>query len=138
MNLIRNWSFVALLALCAFALAAEELTVEALIKDATKLDGKDVAVVGKVEGFRQRTSKIGNAYFTFKLKGKEDSINVYSRGKMDPAIKDGDKVEVKGVYRKEKKLQDFVVKNEIDATPAEGEDKEKKKFGVKVLERAKG
>lgn len=112
------------------AFAAEALTVPALLKDADKHDGKGVTVAGKVLEFKQKTSRAGNEYWTLKLKGdkKDENLNVYGRGKLDPAPKKDDKVEVNGVYRKEKKLADFTVKNEVDTSPVEG-----KKYGLKIV-----
>jgi Cu/Zn superoxide dismutase len=121
-------------ALVQFALAAANETVEAITKDPSKFDKKEVKVVGKVEDFKQKTSRKGNHYFTFKVvsvEKKDEALNVYSQGKMEPELKDGDKVEVWGVFRQEKKVQDFTVKNEIDATTLE--EKGKKKFGVKLI-----
>ena len=112
------------------AFAAEALTVANLIKDADKHDGKGVTVAGKVIEFKQKTSRAGNAYWTLKLKGekKDEDLSVYGRGKLDPVPKKDDKVEVNGIYRKEKKLADFTVKNELDTSPVEG-----KKYGLKIV-----
>ena len=107
------------------AVAADTLTVASLLKNADKYDGKAVTVTGKVLEFKQKTSRAGNAYFTLKLKG---DLNVYGHGKLDPAPAKNDKVEASGMYRKEKKLADFTVKNEVDVSPVEG-----KKFGLKIL-----
>ncbi len=107
------------------AVAADTLTVASLLKNADKYDGKAVTVTGKVLEFKQKTSRAGNAYFTLKLKG---DLSVYGHGKLDPAPAKNDKVEASGMYRKEKKLADFTVKNEVDVSPVEG-----KKFGLKIL-----
>jgi DNA/RNA endonuclease YhcR with UshA esterase domain len=125
-----------LVLLCAVAFAAERVTPAELAKNPTKFDDKVVTVVGPVSEFRQRTSQRGNEYFTFKIKvDKDQELNIYGRGKVEPAVKNGDRVEVTGQFRKEKKVQDFTVKNEIDVTaPREGSRKpDEPKFGVKIL-----
>lgn len=112
------------------AFAADALKVDDLIKNADKHDGKAVTVVGTVVEFNPKTSRAGNKYFTLKLKGKtkETDLNVYGRGELEKAPKKDDKVEIAGIYRKEKKLSDFTVKNEVDVSPVEG-----KKHGVKIV-----
>ncbi|MFM9872425.1 MAG: hypothetical protein ACKVQS_03045 [Fimbriimonadaceae bacterium] len=117
----------------AVAFAASAMTVDKLLKDKDKLDGKDVIVTGTVAEYKAHVSKAGNPYITFKLKGASSTANVYLRGKLEgnAAPKDGDTVEVSGVYRKEKKVNaKFTSKDEIDASKAD-----KKKFGVKITKR---
>lgn len=119
------------LALTALALAVDKVPLADLLKNAKAHDGKTISTTGIVSAFKQKTSRIGNKYFTFKLaetdKSKE-SINVYSQGEAADGLKDGVKVVVVGVFREEKRLQDFSVKNELDATKVK--DKEN---GVKIL-----
>ncbi|MCO5295494.1 MAG: hypothetical protein M9921_01420 [Fimbriimonadaceae bacterium] len=120
---------LALLALgVMFAVAADALTVDALLQEAAKHDGKPVTVTGKVVEFKQKTSRAGNKYFTLQLKGKSENLNVYGHGELTPAPKKDDRVEASGVFRREKKVQTFTVKNEVDVSPVEG-----KKYGVKIL-----
>lgn len=109
-------TFILFLGAAALVLAADKLTPASLIKDADKHHTKDVVVVGKVSDFEQKTSKIGNKYFVFKLKEGDSIISVYSRGEAKPVLKDGDKVEANGIFRKEKKVSTFTVKNEVDIT----------------------
>lgn len=119
--------------LSALAFAANAITVDKLLKDKDQHDGKEVTVSGVVSEYRQRESRAGNPYVNFKLKGENSIANVYMRGKLegDKVPKNGDTVEVMGIYRKEKKVNDsFTVKDEVDASPVE-----KKKFGVKVTKR---
>lgn len=128
MKRLAVFGFVVAAAL-AFAAAVEKATVSELLSDGKKYDGKTVSTSGVVAEFKQKTSKAGNKYFTFALKqGEKSSVNVYSRGEADADLKDGVKVGVIGVFRVEKKVQDFTVKNEIDASKVK--DKEN---GVKVL-----
>lgn len=116
------------------ALADGPLTVESVVKDLAKYDKQEVKVVGKVKSFKRKTSKKGNDYYVFILVDNEEessALNVYGSGKMDPLLRDGDKVEAWGIFRREKKVMDFTVKNEIDVSTATEEGK--KKFGIKLL-----
>lgn len=120
----------------ALALAADALTVDSLLKDKEKYNEKAVTVKGLVSEYKQRESRLGNPYLTFKLKGENSVANVYMRGKLDgdKAPKDGDEVEVMGVYRKEKKVNDsFTTKDEIDVS--KDADKPDQKYGVKITKR---
>jgi len=120
----------------AVAFAAEVLTVDALLKDKDKHNEKAVTVKGVVSDYKQRESRLGNPYLTFKLKGENKIANIYMRGKLDgdKAPKDGDEVEVMGVYRKEKKVNDsFTTKDEIDAS--KDAEKPNQKYGVKITKR---
>ncbi len=118
--------------LVSVALAASFLTVDAVIKDAKKLNGKEVTVRGKVDAFKAKTSKSGNKYTTFKLKGETKVLNVYLRDHLSPEPKNGYVVEVKGIYRESKKVGEITFKNEVDATKVAG-----KKFGVKIISGSK-
>jgi hypothetical protein len=114
------------------AIAAEWISVSDLLKETDKHDNKVVTVTGEVDEFRQRTARSGNEYYTFKLVTGDDEANVYGRGKLENPPKNGEKVEVIGLFRKEKKVQDFTVKNEIDVSKND-RDRKTKDFGVKVL-----
>lgn len=114
-----------------------ELTVDQVLHDADKYDkAESVTVKGTVVEFVQKTSRLGNPYFTFKLKGDKGELNVYARGKADEKVKDKAKVVVTGKFRKSKQLADFTVKNEVDATvpdPKQTPAGARAKFGVKVV-----
>lgn len=123
---------LAISAFAALALTAEALKVDAVLKDADKHDGKDVAVTGTVSNYQAKTSRAGNKYATFTLKGANNTLSAYTQGHPDPAPKDGDTVEITGVYRKEKKVSDtYTVKNELDFTK-----KDKKPYGLKITKKA--
>lgn len=130
---MKRFALFAFFAVSAIATAAV-LSADQLVSEAEKHDGKPVTVKGTVFKFQQKTSRAGNPYFTFRLKTKNEDnpVNVYGRGKLGFEPKDGTKVELSGTFRKEKKVQSFVVKNEIDVTPKEGE-----KPKVKVVEPGK-
>ncbi len=129
---MRKRLLLPLLMLAAFAFAGTPITVDALIKDAAKHNNKPVVVTGQIETFKQRKSKAGNDYVTLTLKGENESVNVYLRGKFTPVPKKGAHAEVTGVYHKEKKIKDFVIKNEIDAS-VDPKDDYTKDYGMKIL-----
>lgn len=110
------------------ALAGGPLTVDALVKDAAKFDGKEVAVRGKILAYTEKTSKKGNPYTTFRLAGAKTQANVYLRGRPTVALKNGLQVDVTGMFAKLKQLPGFSVANEIDASAVAG-----KKYGVKIV-----
>jgi cytochrome c-type biogenesis protein CcmE len=100
-------------------------SVSELLKDADKFDGKEVSVKGTVSEFKQKTSRRGLPYFTFKLADKDQKINVYSQGTAEKELKEKQAVTVVGIYRKEKVVGGVTFKNEVDITGKPG-----KKFGV--------
>jgi exonuclease VII large subunit len=121
-----------LLSLAVSALALNVLSPAQVLKDLDKYDEKVVTVAGKVSEFTQKKSRAGNPYFTFKLKEGESVIHVYSRGEAEKELKNGVEVHVTGIFRKEKKMQNFTVKNELDASK-----EEEKPYGVKIAPKAK-
>jgi cytochrome c-type biogenesis protein CcmE len=119
--------FLSFTLIAAFVVAlAGDLTPEALLKAADKHDGKEVQLVGKIDKLERKTSRAGNKYFVFQLKGDKEFVNVYGRGELAEEWKNGAKAVVSGIFRKEKKLPNFTVKNEVDVSAKEG-----KKFGVR-------
>jgi hypothetical protein len=115
------------LALCAFfvfalALAGNNPTIGAVLKDPAKFDNKVISVSGKVSGFQARTSRAGAKYFVFKLVEGKDQVAVYGKGELKPAPKDGNKVVATGLFAKERKVGSSTFKNEIDVT-SKGKDK---------------
>lgn len=129
---MKKFALIGIAALAVVAYAADVLTVDKLLKDRDDHDGKDVVVTGKVADFRERESRAGNKYTTFKIQGENKIASVYVQGVLDPTPKNGDTVEVSAVFRKEKKVNDnFTVKDELDATK-----KANKKYGVKITKKA--
>lgn len=115
-RIIRTAAAAALFALAAIVPAAEKVSVDALMSSAAKYDNKLVTVTGKVAEYQAKTSKAGNTYTVFKLKGGKQTVNVYLREKLSPPLKDGQKVQLTGTFRQEKKVGAMTFKNEIDAT----------------------
>lgn len=128
----RTISVAALMGVAAFALAAAALTVDAVVKNRDKHDGKTITAKGEVSDFRERTSRAGNKYTTFVLKGENSTLNVYSRGALEKGPKNGDNIEVTGQFRKEKKVnENFTVRNEVDISKSRTNEKN----GFKIIKR---
>jgi len=118
-------------ALAAGALVSadnESVALTDLLQNQDRFHSKPVKVLGAVADFKQKTSRAGNKYVVFKLTESEKKVNVYRRGWLEQPLKDGAKVQVYGVYQKEKRVGAMVFKNEIDCTPVKG-----KEFGVTVV-----
>jgi hypothetical protein len=111
-------SFLVLVSAVAIAGEPQSVTIAGLLEKPDTYSGKEVKAVGKVEKFQQKTSKIGNPYFTFKLLDKDKkTVNIYGKGKLDPPLKDGVTVEVTGTFTKEKVVSGITFKNEIETAP---------------------
>jgi hypothetical protein len=68
----------------------------------------------------RKTSKAGNDYILFDLTSGADKISVYSHGKLDKDLVDGEKVEVEGKFTKLKTVGKASFKNEIDCSGKKG------------------
>jgi hypothetical protein len=134
---MKTLRLLPILLLVALAFAAEKLTVSDLLKDVDKHDNKAITLTGAVRDFEQKTSARGNDYFVFWLTEGDKRVNVFGHGKLEPAPKRGDRVEVTGRFRKEKRVGDRTIKNEIEVSSSLD-----RKFGVKLLkdedEKSKG
>lgn len=93
-------------------------TIAAIQEDPDRFHKKLVQLEGKVSEYKERVSRAGNAYTTFKLVQNEYKITVFSYGHLK--LENGDEVIVIGRYHKEKRVGRATFKNEIDASPREG------------------
>ena len=93
-----------------------------LLKKSAPPERRKIMVTGKLADFKQRTSRAGNPYFTFRLTDAGGTINGYGRGKVAKVPTNGARVMVVGAFRKVKKLGNRTFMNEIDITP-QGYDK---------------
>ncbi len=115
MRILRTMVPVALL--CAFfatTIAQEQVTVQALLNDGKKYDGKQVVLVGVVRDLKEKVSKKGNPYYTFKIGEGKQTISVFSYG--NATVKNGDRVRVTGKFAVEKRVAYATYRNEIDVT----------------------
>ncbi len=127
MNKLLTLSFFTAITILAIA-AEEALTVKGLLLHADANDGKAAFLTGKISEFEQKTSKKGNLYFVFKVKEDDKTINGFSHGEQKPPLKVGDKVEVRGIFRKSKQVGELTFKNEIDVSAVK-----EKPYGVKKV-----
>lgn len=115
MQTVRRIIGIALLcALFVTAGAQEQVTVQALLNEGKKYDGKQVVLVGIVRDLKEKVSKKGNPYYTFKIGEGKQTVNIFSYGKA--TVKEGDKVRVTGKFTVEKRVAYATYRNEIDVT----------------------
>lgn len=111
--------------LCTFVLATvllwaqplsaqQQVTVQALLSDGKRYDGKQVVLVGVVRELKEKVSRKGNHYYTFKLAEGDQQVSVFSYGK--PTVREGDRVRVTGKFAVEKRVGYATYRNEIDIT----------------------
>ena len=121
--MLKKFNAIFLLVLLAVtAIGQDKMTVKELRANVKKFDTKEISVSGRVENFKQKTSRTGNDYFTFLLVDKIDrtkAIHVYGRGKALKPLLTKDLVLVTGIFRTEKKVGDMVFKNEIQVVPSQ-------------------
>ncbi len=73
-----------------------------------------MTVSGTAEEISSRTSRRGNPYTTFWLADQGEGVKVFTFG--TPAIKDGQRVEVRGVFQRVKQVGPYTFHDEIDAS----------------------
>src|SRR5712692_3118675 len=92
--------------ICVLALAsarwAGAATVAEIAKNPAAFDQKNVTASGTAQEVSRRTSRRGNPYTTFRLSDQGEAVKVFTFG--TPAIKDGDRVEVRGVFQQVKRV----------------------------------
>lgn len=93
-------------------------TIAAIEKNPDKFHKKLVQLEGKVSDYKEKTSRAGNPYTTFKLVQDENKITVFSYGHLK--LRNDDEVVVVGRYYKERRVGRSTFKHEIDASPREG------------------
>ncbi len=94
--------------------AGEKKTIQEILSNPVKYDGREVTIQGKATKIRPRTSKKGNDSTTFLLKDESGKgMNIYTRG--HPLITEGQKVTVTGVYQKLKMVGRKTIRNEVEA-----------------------
>src|SRR5262249_9654135 len=96
------------------ARGAETLTVGDLMGAADRFDEKDVALTGTAEHVQSRISHRGNEYTTFTLADQSGRVNVFSFGKLP--IKSGERVQIRGTFRRIKRVGQYTFHDEIEAS----------------------
>jgi hypothetical protein len=80
-----------------------------------KYDGDGVHIVGRIGGYGQHVSRIGNQYVTAALCDDNTCIQVFEWGAGDPSLAATGWVEVWGTYEVESQVGEFRLENEIEA-----------------------
>lgn len=115
MNLSRG-----VLALAAFLAVlmcppaySQAVSISALLESPERYDGKVVTVSGVIAVYRERVSRAGNAYTTFRLQEGGASVAVFVWGYR--GLRDGVRVRVTGVFQRVRRVGRFTFYNEIEA-----------------------
>lgn len=99
--------------------ASQNVSIKKILKNPDEYHGKFVIVEGEVENLSLKTSKKGNHYTTFSLRDKEGNllkVFIWGHEKIkNQDIKNGDKVEVSGIFYKVKYVGKYKFYNEIEA-----------------------
>lgn len=101
------------LLLLLFSYVFAQTPIKDILGNPLKYDGKVVTVNGKAMFVKEKTSKAGNLYTTFDLYDGEETIAIFSFG--HNKVKDGERVEVTGIFNETKRVGKFTFKNQIDA-----------------------
>lgn len=94
--------------------AQQQVSVQALLTNGKAYDGKQVVLVGVVRDLKEKVSRKGNPYYTFKIGDEKGMVSVFSYGKAP--VREGDKVRVTGKFTVEKRVAYATYRNEIDVT----------------------
>jgi hypothetical protein len=80
-----------------------------------KYDGEGVHIVGRIVGYGQHVSRIGNQYVTAALCDENKCIQVFEWGVIDSSVAVTGWAEVWGTYQVESRVGEFRLENDIDA-----------------------
>ena len=89
-------------------------TVADVAKNPSAFDQKAVTVQGAARSISDRVSRRGNPYTTLNVTDQGQALKVFSFG--TPTIKDGDRIEVQGVFRRVKRVGPYTFYDEIEAS----------------------
>lgn len=106
----------ALVLVCAVAVdvrAQPPLTVQALLQDPSRYDGRVVTVVGTIAAYREGASDSGHPYTVFLLRDGGASVTVFTWNRYH--LGNGDKVRVTGTFVRARPLATVSLNHEIHA-----------------------
>lgn len=89
------------------------LTVQALVQEPNRYDGKVVTVVGTVATYREGASDSGHPYTVFRLRDGDASVTVFAWNRY--RLANGDKVRVTGTFARARPVGTVSSDNEIQA-----------------------
>lgn len=100
--------------LLAFSVrAGAELTIQALVQNPSRYDGKVVTVVGTITTYREYASDSGHPYTVFRLADGDASLSVFIWNKH--RFGKGDRVRVTGTFARARSVGAVPFDNEIQA-----------------------
>lgn len=99
--------------------STQKTPIKQILDNPTQFDQKEVLIEGKMSNLQLKVSKAGNSYSTFAISDKDyNSIKVFLWGheKINQQnIKNGDNIEVQGIFMKVKYVGQYRFYNEIEA-----------------------
>jgi hypothetical protein len=96
------------------AVASGTVSISALLATPSTYDGAHVVVTGTVSNVNPKTSRAGNEYETFSLcDANSNCVKVFTWGQ--PALNDGDRKTVRGVFSAVKHVGGYNFYNEIES-----------------------
>jgi len=112
-----KWQILPLIFLLIFPsyiFSFQKTTIKEILNDPDFYHQKVVKVTGKIKNLRLKVSRKGNPYTTFRLMDKTgNSLKVFIWEHQD--LKEGDLVEVTGVFKRIKRVGIYTFFNEIEA-----------------------
>jgi hypothetical protein len=87
--------------------------IQNLLQTPDQYDGKTVTVDGTITAYRERVSRQGHAYTTFRVGANGRSVSVFAW--KPQGLANGLRVRVTGTFSKEKHVGRYTFRNEIEA-----------------------
>src|SRR5437870_2623384 len=110
---LSSRTLVAILILAACTAHALDVSPREILENPDRFDGRPVTVSGMILNLRETISQKGNPYYTFNLSDNGSAVRVFSFG--SSPCRDGSRVTVAGVFRREKHVGRYTFRNEVDA-----------------------
>jgi hypothetical protein len=94
--------------------SAREAALSTVVETPAQFDGQTLTLRGTITALKETVSRGGNDYTTFKLQDAGGrAVNIFKWG--HPSLKDGDWVEVEGIFRQTKHVAAYTFHNEVEA-----------------------
>src|SRR5713101_3101067 len=111
---LRRATVVVLMLFSAVLAEAREASVPSIIANPAQFEGQIVTLRGMAVAVKETVSRRGNDYTTFKLHDiSGEAISIFTWG--HPPLKDGDIVEVVGVFQQVRHVGRYTFYNEVEA-----------------------
>ncbi|MEN3026888.1 MAG: hypothetical protein ABDH31_04150, partial [Chlorobiota bacterium] len=92
--MVKSWKICLLALLLVAPAATRDLPLRELAENPELYDEQSVSVVGTIANYRERVSRAGNPYTTFRLEEDGASVNVFAWGHQ--GLQSGQQVRVRG------------------------------------------